>query len=81
MIPLIKEFLHNLLYSRERATLWLRGTWFTAWQLVSVLATQGMLGPIQKWAPVISAVSGLALFAKAGDRNVTPPVDDLPKPG
>jgi hypothetical protein len=72
MIPLFREFLHNLLYSEEKVTLWLRSLWFGGMTAVSAATAQGVLPVAPKWAWVPAVASSLALLAKAGDKNKPP---------
>jgi hypothetical protein len=75
MIPLLKSFFHELLYSPEAARVWLRSglAWIAAAgaQVVAyppeVVATWG----VKDWALRfgIAALAGGALLLKAGDKN------------
>jgi hypothetical protein len=69
MIPLMKQFVHDLLYSPERVTLWIRMLWFAVWQAVAQVTATGALPISQKYAPWIGLLSVAALGAKAGDKN------------
>ena len=71
MIPLIRQFFHDLLWSPERMTLWLRGAWFAIWQAMGVAIAQNALPIPAKYAPWVAMISAAALLAKAGDRNPT----------
>ena len=69
MIPLFKELWHDLMWSPERLRLWARGAVFTLGQVGSIMAANSDLPIPSSWAPWISALSGLALLIKAGDKN------------
>jgi len=86
MWPVIKRFVHDLLFSPERATLWFRGiaTWI-ATAAASVVAypvetiqTWKFRDWLLRWA--ICSVGALAVMKKAGDKNVavTKPPDPAP---
>lgn len=76
MIPAIKTFVHDLLWSEERFRLWARG--FLLW--AGMMAAQVSLTPtaefvtwgFKAWAIrlLIAAAVGSAGFIKAGDKNV-----------
>jgi hypothetical protein len=84
VIPLLKTFFHNLLYSPERATLWFRGiaTWAaTAAGLVVAYPPETITSwHFKDWALrfAIAGVGGLAVMAKAGDKNQAPPAPPTP---
>lgn len=75
MIPAIKRFFHDLLYSESRFRLWFRG--FLMW--AATLAAQIALTPqaelvawtFRGWAIrlIISGVAGAAMFVSAGEMN------------
>lgn len=75
MIPLIRSFVHELLWSPERVRVWLRGAlgWLavTGAQVVAVPMEQVMAWRAKDWALrfLISGVAGFALLIKAGDKN------------
>ncbi len=79
MIPLLRGFIRELLYSPEAARVWLRS--FLIW--ASTMGAQVLATPlaelsawsIKQWAIrcAVSGVAGFALMLKAGEKN--------PKPG
>jgi hypothetical protein len=79
MIPILKKFIHDLLYSPERATLWFRGiaTWLaTAAGLVVAYPPETIANwHFKDWVLrfVIAAIGGLAVMAKAGEKNQAAP--------
>lgn len=80
MIPLLKNFFRELLYSPERVRLWARGflTWAatTGAQVVAYPPETVAHWGVKDWAVrmLISGVAGFAVLLKAGDKNIpTPP--------
>ena len=79
MIPLISNFFHDLLWAPERAVLWFRSlATFAATTAAQVVAYPPEM--VAAWGPKdwavrlgIAAVAGLALAAKAGDKNPASP--------
>jgi hypothetical protein len=77
MIPLLKRFFHDLLYSPERATLWFRGvtTWIgvSAGLVVAYPPETIINWKFKDWAMrfVIAGVTAVPMMKKAGDRNRT----------
>lgn len=79
MIPLIRSFAHELLYSPEAARVWLRS--FLAWvatvggQVVAAGPEQIAHWTVKDWALRfgIAAVAAGALLVKAGQKNVPEP--------
>ena len=78
MIPIIKTFLSELLWSPERARLWARG--FLAWaaavaaQLVTSTPEQILAWTARQWAVhlAVAGLAGLAVMVKAGEQNPKP---------
>jgi hypothetical protein len=75
VIPVIKRFFHDLLYSPERATLWFRGifTWLgvSAGLLVAYPPETIAAWHLKDWALrfVIAGVTAIPVMKKAGDKN------------
>jgi len=79
MIPLVRKFFHDLLWSPDKAVLWIRGvlTWVAAaaGQVVAyppeVVAAWG----VKDWSIrfAVAAVAGGAVMLRAGDKNPPPP--------
>ena len=86
MWPIVKRFAYDLIYSPERARLWFRGvaTWVaTSAGLVVAYPPEVITAwRLRDWALrfLIAGVSGLAVMAKAGDRNPTSTPNPEPKP-
>ena len=70
MIPMLKQFFHDLLWSPERATLWIRGSIMLVSQVLAVLTTRSDLPVPPEWAPWISTIGlVIAVLVKAGEKN------------
>ncbi len=69
MIPLLKSFVHDLLYSEERVTLWARGflTWLGLVGALVVAKGEAALTDWRTWG--VAAIGGAAVLFKAGDKN------------
>lgn len=78
MIPLIRSFVHELLWSPERARVWLRALlgWgaTAAAQVVAAPASEVAAWTAKDWAVRlgIAGILGFALLLKAGDKNPKP---------
>lgn len=76
MIPLLKAFFHELLYSPERVRVWIRGflTWAAAAGAQVVAYPPEVVGGwgVKDWAirAAIAGVAGFAVMVKAGEKNV-----------
>lgn len=77
MIPLLRRFVHDLLYAPERAVLWFRGvcTWvgISAGLVVAYPPEVISAWHFRDWALrfVIAGVTALPMMKKAGDKNRT----------
>jgi hypothetical protein len=87
MIPLLGAFFYDLLWSPERARLWLRsflGVAFgAAAQAVAVPPEQVAAWTARDWAVRlgVALILGVALSVKAGDKNpAAPPHAEPPSP-
>jgi len=75
MIPLLKNFWHELMYSPERVRVWFRG--FLGWaaaagaQVVTAGPEAVMTWTAKDWTirMLVAGVAGFALLLKAGEKN------------
>lgn len=80
MIPLISSFFRELLYSPERARVWLRSSLAVVFgalaQVVATPAEQLALWSTRDWSLRIgiALILGFALSLKAGEKNPPPSV-------
>jgi hypothetical protein len=74
MIPLVKQFFRDLLFSPERVTLWARGFLGWAGTVIGIVAAQGTAA-MWTWKPwVAGALVGAGMLFKAGDKNLKAPM-------